>query len=162
MRPILLSYLKEMSVPINSQTETENNNRKYTETDQMNTIEDRYLSENSCKLVDICARYIFSNIEGIKKMYQDKNTSVWEMIYNSENNDKVLQQCYTTIEYLNKQRKLLRMIEDNEVSLEVFEEDYGNSEVFLRQNHSLNVLEGSLFESSDLLVDAITKFADRC
>lgn len=131
--------------------------------DQMNSPLEEPLSENSYKLVDVCARYIFANMEGLKKMYKDKNTSVWKLIYSCKNNENLLRQCYTTVEYLNKQRKILRMIEDHEIPLDVFEEEYRNSEVLLKQNHLFNVLESNLFENnSNLLADAITRFADRC
>lgn len=101
-------------------------------------------------------------MEGIKKMYKDKNESVWKLIYSCEDDEIVLRQCYKTVAYLNKQRKLLRMIEDHEISLDVFEEAYGNSDVFAKRSHLVNITQDGLMENADLLTDAIARFAERC
>lgn len=160
-----MSYLKEMSSACkHTDTETQIIENECVETNHMtNSVEDVTTYNISYKLVDICARYIFANMEKIHRMYEDKNTAVWELIYNCENDQNVLQQCYTVVKYLNKQRKLLRMIEDHEITLDIFEEEYGNSKVFLKQNRVLTVLEKNLMEtSSDILIDAIAKFVRRC
>lgn len=165
IRPILLNYLKEMSASKNLQTENDViciDETEYKDEYMLKT-EEPFSKNISYKLVDVCARYIFANMEVLKKMYQDKNTSVWKLIYSCENNEAFLRQCYTTVEYLNKQRKLLRMIEDHEIPLDVFEEEYGNSEIFLKQSHMLKVFESNLCEhNSDALTDAISRFANRC
>lgn len=95
-------------------------------------------------------------------MYQDKNASAWRFIYHCEHDRDALHKCYKTVEYLNKQRKLLRMIEDHEISLDIFEEEYGNSEVFLRQKHVLNGTEQDFMENAVLLADAVDRFVERC
>lgn len=95
-------------------------------------------------------------------MYKEKNELLWRIIYTCDQSGKVLQQCYKTAEYLNKQRKLLRMIEDHEISLDVFEEEYGNSDVFLKIRDFGGVTEDELMEDTGLLADAVTRFAERC
>lgn len=167
MRPILLSYLKEMSSVNVLQTDISIANNEYiNEIDLLKDNNDNSVATEDpfcCgRLVDICAKYIFANMGSLKKMYEDQNNYMWKLIHSCDNDSTLLRQCYKMVEYLNKKRKLLRMIEDDEISLDVFQEEYGNSEVFLKQNHFVNGLEGDLLETSDVLSDAIGRFCDRC
>lgn len=95
-------------------------------------------------------------------MYNERNARAWDMIYKNEENTALLKIYYGVVEYLNKQRKLLGMIEDHEITLAVFEEAYGKSDVFLRERHLLHVVEDDLLENPRLLANAIARFAERC
>lgn len=115
------------------------------------------------KLVDICAEYVFLNESELKKTYANKHTQAWEAINGTLEKDN-LKQCYEVVKDINKKRKWLRMFEDEDITIEVFNEEYGNSEILLKQAHVFNTNEDDEdpLRVSDRLQDAVLNFINRC
>lgn len=112
------------------------------------------------KLVDICAEYVINNQNFLQKFYNTKKDTVWRIVNKNLCRGNDLQKCYDVIKDLNKKSKWMRSIDNEEISEEIIREEYGNSEIFLKEQHLSEYVIANPFIVSDVLKDAIKEFID--
>lgn len=109
-------------------------------------------------MVDICAEYIFANENKLKKTYEEKHVETWKIINDGLSQD--LQQCYEVVKDVNKKRKWLRMLEDEEITIEVFHEEYKDSSILLQSHLSGNIYDEDPLSVSKKLQDVVMNFVN--
>nr|XP_022911943.1 uncharacterized protein LOC111422902 [Onthophagus taurus] len=117
--------------------------------------------QKDCKaLLDICSEYVIKNQNKLKKLYKTKKEFVWSLVNSNkyENEDLVL--LYDVIEDLNKKEKFIRMIDSEDVCFEVLMEEYGESDVLLKERQIYETVTEDPFEITDDLREAVSSFVD--
>lgn len=121
------------------------------------------LEPNSCnKLVDMCAKFVLEHENSLKKMYEHKNSDVWKYIDEHNVNSQEIDICYNIIKDTNKKRKWLRMMDNEETMAEVFEEEYGESDVFVKERHLFEFVNTEPYQFTDALDKAVFEYVKRC
>lgn len=80
------------------------------------------------------------------------------MVNSNKYNQSELCLLYDMLKDLNKKAKLMRMIDNEETCQEVLFEEYGNSDVFLKEKHLFQVVNEDPFIVSDELKEAVINF----
>ena len=109
-------------------------------------------------LIDICAVFVVANESALKEMYKKKQVSAWRLINSNVFCGSKLSQCYDVVKDLNRKTKWLREIESENISTELFIEEYKNSNVFLQENHLLCKLKTDPFilsEQTEKTIDTL-------
>ncbi|GJQ79131.1 hypothetical protein Trydic_g5384 [Trypoxylus dichotomus] len=109
-------------------------------------------------LLDICAEYIIKNQNYLKQYYRDKKEKAWKMVNTNKYNSNELCLLYEILKDLNKKAKLMRMIDNEEICQEVLIEEYGSSDVFIKEKHLFQSVNDDPFIVSDELQAAIINF----
>lgn len=105
-------------------------------------------NESLGTLQDITAKYVIKNQQHLKIMYKSKLSKAWKLINsNTIDESEHLQKCYRTVEDLNKKTKLLRCIENNNVT----------DDLFLQENIDI-IVEKNLFDMPANVVYRIEDF----
>ncbi|XP_060521505.1 uncharacterized protein LOC132699060 [Cylas formicarius] len=87
------------------------------------------------------AAYIVKNECRLKQFYSRKFNAAWDMINSEKYSGNILEQCYETVRDLNKKQKLLRCIENDDITEESMADImYFDEEVFLREKHMFEVV----------------------
>lgn len=110
--------------------------------------------ENVKTLLDISANYVIRNEANLKSIYKSKLAQAWKMIKSDVVQGESLQQCYNAVKDLNKKTKLLRCIENNNITEDILMEEYGESEIFLKKELPLR----DPFVFSDKLLAVLKNF----
>ncbi|KAK9874091.1 hypothetical protein WA026_002446 [Henosepilachna vigintioctopunctata] len=97
-------------------------------------------------LTDICSSYCVRNERDLKKMYKTKLDKAWAMVNGNKLDGKNLNDCYEVIRYLNRMMKLVRMVENTEVTTELLMEEYTDVDIFIREKHLHKYFEWDPFE----------------
>ncbi|KAL1497864.1 hypothetical protein ABEB36_008751 [Hypothenemus hampei] len=97
-------------------------------------------------LLDLTAVSVIRNSNKLKKTYQKKFEKAWKLIKSNQYNGTYLHQCYETLRDLNKKRKLLRDIENNNITEAVMAEMHQDVDIFLKEKHVYNVVNMDLLE----------------
>lgn len=112
-------------------------------------------------LLDICAEFVIKNQNYLRQYYNDKKEKVWKMVNSNKYNQNELCLLYEILKDLNKKAKLMRMIDNEETCLEVLFEEYGSSDVFLKEKHLYQIVNDDPFVISDELKDAVINFVHK-
>ncbi|VEN61623.1 unnamed protein product [Callosobruchus maculatus] len=110
-------------------------------------------------LLDITATYVVRNEQKLKQIYKSRLKQAWKMINSNLYSGDVLNQCYNAVKDLNKKTKLLRCIENDNITEDILMEEYGNSEIFLRE---YNMPKYDPFEVSEECMTIINNFVASC
>lgn len=94
----------------------------------------------------------------MQKNCKIKKEAAWNIVSSNNYTGNVLQQCYMVIESLNQEEKWLRAIDNEEITHELLNDKYGNSELLLKEKHIRELLEGDPFETKAVLKNAIDEF----
>ncbi|XP_044746930.1 uncharacterized protein LOC123308375 isoform X2 [Coccinella septempunctata] len=78
-----------------------------------------------------CTRY---EVE-LREMYKTKLNTAWDMLYKKLLDKPTMNKIYEVIKYLNRMMKLVRMVENNEVTMEIIKEEYPDIEILARIRH---------------------------
>lgn len=98
-------------------------------------------------LQEITANYVIKYQQRLKSDYKAKLGQAWKLINSNSINEEDLKKCYKTVEDLNKKTKLLRCIENDNITDDLFLEA---NEILLKNN---DVLEKDPFEiPQDILI----------
>lgn len=74
-------------------------------------------------LQDIAAHYVIKHQQRLKFIYKSKLGQAWKLIRSNSVNEEELKKCYRIVEDLNKKTKLLRCIENDNITDDLFLED---------------------------------------
>nr|CAH7760916.1 unnamed protein product [Callosobruchus chinensis] len=110
-------------------------------------------------LLDITANYVVRNEQRLKHIYKSRLKQAWKMINSNLYSGDKLNKCYNAVKDLNKKTKLLRCIENDNITEDILMEEYENSEVFLRE---YNVPKYDPFEVSEEFMTMINNFVASC
>ncbi|KAL3286827.1 hypothetical protein HHI36_001317 [Cryptolaemus montrouzieri] len=86
-------------------------------------------------LTDLCANFCVRSEKYLRKMYKSKLDHAWLMVNENRCVGKELEKCYEVIRYLNRMMKLVRMVENTEVTTELLMEEYTDIDIFIREKH---------------------------
>lgn len=119
----------------------------------------KYLHISDIKpLLDICAEFVIKNQNYLKQYYKEKKEKVWTMVNSNKYDQNELCLLYGILKDLNKKGKLMRMIDNEETCQEVLFEEYGNSDVFLKEKHLFKSINDDPFIVSEELKEAVINF----
>ncbi|XP_017785334.1 PREDICTED: uncharacterized protein LOC108568640 [Nicrophorus vespilloides] len=107
------------------------------------------------KLLDICVEYLIKNKTRLNQDYLTMKSKVWNMVNSNSYDGVVQEQLYTVIRDLNRKIKWMRLLDSDEVSEELLTEEYGSSEVFVKEKHMDGALSEGAYSMSDNLRTAI-------
>nr|CAI5833626.1 unnamed protein product [Callosobruchus analis] len=116
-------------------------------------------NESVKPLLDIVANYVVRNEQKLKQIYKSRLKQAWRMINSNVYSGDVLNQCYSAVKDLNKKTKLLRCIENDNITEDILMEEYGNSEIFLKE---YNMPKFDPFDVSDECMTIINNFVASC
>ncbi|CAH2015788.1 unnamed protein product [Acanthoscelides obtectus] len=111
-------------------------------------------------LLDITANYVIRNQQQLNNFYKSRLKHAWRMINSDKYSGDTLNQCYNAVKDLNKKTKLLRCIENDNITIDILMEEYGNSDIFLREQHMLPDYDP--FEISEESMEIIRNFVESC
>jgi len=97
-------------------------------------------------LLDLTAMSVISHHAMLKNAYKRKFDRAWNLINTNQYQGTQLQQCYETLRDLNKKRKLLRDIENDNITMEVVTELYKDVDIFLKEKHVYEAVNADLLE----------------
>lgn len=97
-------------------------------------------------LLDLAAVSVIKNQKKLKKVYQKKFDKAWKLINSNQCNKEALEKCYDTLRDLNKKRKLLRDIENDNITEEMLGELYQDVDIFLKEKHMYEAVNMDLFD----------------
>lgn len=97
-------------------------------------------------LLDLTAMSVISNCAMLKNAYKRKFDRAWNLINTNQYQGTQLQQCYETLRDLNKKRKLLRDIENDNITIEVVTDLYKDVDIFLKEKHVYEIVNADLLE----------------
>ncbi|XP_050301979.1 uncharacterized protein LOC126740113 [Anthonomus grandis grandis] len=97
-------------------------------------------------LLDLTAMAVLKNFSKIKKNCQKKFDKAWGLVNSNRLTEFNLQRCYAIIRDLNKKRWLLREIENDNITFELMEELYQDTDIILREKHVYHELNRDIFE----------------
>lgn len=97
-------------------------------------------------LLDLTAVSVIQNQHKLKRFYQRKFEKAWKLVNSNRCKGEALQQCYQTLRDLNKKRKLLRDIENDNITDEVMAELYQDTDIFLKEKHVYEVVNMDMYE----------------
>lgn len=113
--------------------------------------------------MDICAKFVLENALNLKNFYERKNEIVFKVLESQKTDDIDRKKCHKVAKDVAKKRKWLRMIDDEEIMAEVFNEEYGkSSEVFLKKHHLHDLVNKEPFEFTTKLDLAVMNFINKC
>lgn len=98
------------------------------------------------------------NLKDIQKVCKKRKEKAWKLLNEHDLSGNNLRKCYSVIEDLNKKEKLLRAIDNEEITHELLSEEYGDGEAFLKEQHVIDLLKVDPFELQNVLGDAIDQF----
>lgn len=112
-----------------------------------------FLEENESlgTLQDITAHYVIKHQQRLKFIYKSKLGQAWKLINSNSVNEEELKKCYRIVEDLNKKSKLLRCIENDSITDDLFLND---NEILLRDA----LLDKDPFEMSPDIVTRLENF----
>lgn len=114
-----------------------------------------------CKtLLDLCAEYVISNQNQLEKFYKNQKQKVWNLLNGNVCNGDDLMKCYDLLKDLNKKSKWIRSIDDEDALGEIIQEEYKDSDIFLKEQHLTNRDEDDPFILSDKIQAAIDNLFD--
>lgn len=105
-------------------------------------------------LLDISANYVIKNGTNLKTIYKSKLTQAWKIIKSDTVQGELLQKYYNTVKDLNKKTKLLRCIENCNITEDILIEEYGESNFFFKNELPLK----DPFILSDEILDVLKNF----
>ncbi|XP_076265374.1 uncharacterized protein LOC143199436 [Rhynchophorus ferrugineus] len=97
-------------------------------------------------LLDLSASTVIKNHKKLKKCYQKKFDKAWSFICSETFTGEALEQCYETLRDLNKKRKLLRDIENDNITESVVADLYQDVDIFLKEKHVYHLINKDLFQ----------------
>lgn len=97
-------------------------------------------------LLDLAAVSVIKNQKKLKKVYQKKFDRAWKLINSNQCDKEGLEKCYDTLRDLNKKRKLLRDIENDNITEEMLGELYQDVDIFLKEKHMYEAVNMDLFD----------------
>ncbi|XP_066248320.1 uncharacterized protein [Euwallacea similis] len=103
-------------------------------------------SGNILSLLDLAAVAVVNNHSKLKKTYQRKFDRAWKMVNSNKCKGARLEQCYETLRDLNKKRKLLRDIENDNITEEMVADLYQDVDIFLKEKHVYEAVNMDFFE----------------
>ncbi|XP_066140246.1 uncharacterized protein [Euwallacea fornicatus] len=116
-----------------------------------------FRSRKVSSLLDLAAVTVVRNHSELKKTYQRKFEEAWTMVNSDQCGGALLEQCYETLRDLNRKRKLLRDIENDNITEEVVADLYQDVDIFLREKHVYEVVNMDFFEcASQWSMEAIS------
>ena len=109
-------------------------------------------------LLNICSNYIIKNQDSLNSMYKTKSKQLWDLINSNqfEGEDKKII-CSVMAEVSRKQ-KLLRLVDCEDVPASVLYEEYGESDIFLKENHVYDIVNGEPLVISNELKRSVSNF----
>ncbi|XP_066140039.1 uncharacterized protein [Euwallacea fornicatus] len=107
---------------------------------------DRSRTGKVSSLLDLVAITVVNNHSKLKKTYQKKFDRAWKMVNSNTCKGAQLEQCYETLRDLNKKRKLLRDIENDNITEEVVADLYHDVDIFLKEKHVYEAVNMDFFE----------------
>lgn len=103
------------------------------------------------------------NALNLKNLYERKNQSVFNVLQTQKVDDYDRKICHAVAKDVAKKRKWLRMIDDEEIMAEVFDEEYRkSSDVFLKKRHLHGFVTEEPFQFSKKLDNAVLNFVNKC
>lgn len=109
-------------------------------------------------LLDIAATFVLKNEQKLKRMYNNKRNLTWKMIYSNSYKGEALQKCYNVLNDLNKKSKVLRMIEDENITEDIYFEEFKNSDIYLKEKHTQHIVTNDPFQITNELENSVTDF----
>ncbi|XP_030760564.1 uncharacterized protein LOC115885716 [Sitophilus oryzae] len=97
-------------------------------------------------LLDLTADAVIKNHKKLKTCYQRKFDKAWKYIKSNLFTGDSLEKCYETLRDLNKKRKLLRDIENDNITDAVVAELYGDTDIFLKEKHVYDIVNMDIDE----------------
>lgn len=100
---------------------------KFSDQNDSNTVESlAQLSAN------YCTRY---EVE-LRDLYKSKLNTAWDILYKNWALDKeTMNKIYDAIKYLNRMMRLVRMVENSEVTTELIKDEYPDLEILAKIRH---------------------------
>lgn len=80
------------------------------------------------------------------------------MIYSNSYKGEALQKCYNVLNDLNKKSKVLRMIEDENITEDIYFEEFKNSDIYLKEKHTQHIVTNDPFQITNELENSVTDF----
>ncbi|XP_066253300.1 uncharacterized protein [Euwallacea similis] len=119
---------------------------------------EEFRSRKVSSLLDLAAVAVVKNHSKLKKTYQRKFDKAWKVVNSNKCRGALLEQCYETLRDLNKKRKLLRDIENDNITEEVVADLYQDVDIFLKEKHVYEVVNMDFFEcASQWSMEAISR-----
>lgn len=83
------------------------------------------------------------------------------MIYSNCYKGDDLKQCYNFVDDLNRKSKVIRMIEDDNITEDIFFEEYRNSDVYIKEKHMEEILNRDPFEMTKEVRDKMLQCVNK-
>lgn len=112
-------------------------------------------------LLDICSTYVVKNQDLLNTMYKTKSKLLWDLVNSNryEGEDKNI--LYSVMADVNRKQKLLRLVDCEDIPASVLYEEYGESDIFLKENHVYHIVNEDPFVISDELKNSVSNFVNR-
>lgn len=112
--------------------------------------------------MDICAKFVLENALNLKNLYDNQSEIVFKVLETKKIDEIDRKKCHKVAKDAAKKRKWLRMIDDEEMMAEVFNEEYEkSSDVFLKKRHLHKFVTAGPFQFSKKLDEVVLNFVNK-
>lgn len=105
-------------------------------------------NENVTSLLDLTAFYVIKHQQRLTSLYKSKLGQAWKLINSNSIKEDDLKKCYTAVEDLNKKTKLLRCIENDKLTDDLF---LTESSMFIKKQ----IFEKDPFDAPQDILDTL-------